>query len=695
MNKLAKKFKIGIALVLMLCLSFCFIPALNGVYAEDETLKLSISDILEKEEYKDQEITNKLLFNTTFEGNAENANDRQNGWQTAGGLTTGNSAISTNMKSENEIADMDGLKYSDIGAAEGDYAMLLICKQGTDENKTAGVAGIETIEAITIPARSIYLLTFKVKVVDLKKNVGLYITLNEVNSEIKEDNLKEIKISAIKSTVEKDGDGKEQTVYVNYGFLIQGSELYDTSARLSISLGYRDEDAEKEEDKVKGEVGVAAIDDIKMFSLSAEQKTALKGASNLTNANFSAINSSIPLKVKNGTFNNAINQGYDLANVKLFTPANFTQSTSLNNPETTWGIVNTNSAYFNTHFPGMINPGLSTYQTGTIDKAYNNVLMLNNNSNTNQRVVTDKFTASKNQIYEFTFEFCTPATKANFAEETNSVSFYLKNGDEVIYKMEDVYSYAEADHAQNTAKWQRLSLVLETANEAKDLTFEIVFGTETEAKSGTVYLDNVKLEVRSEEEAFVNIYENTLEIKDAKPDATDEEKYLEKGKVTLEDVKNLKENNIVKTFAFEDTTDTGATDKPTDDKKDESETTTTGTDLTYLGYVIPSVLFAVCLMAGLVIFYVKKIKISPRKKKAKKQTYDRKSTLKVQVEKKEEKKAKQVKLAPKIEKSKTKQEQITDLEKAYKNKQISLNKYLKQREKLEAEIMQVEDLMNE
>ena len=61
----------------------------------------------------------------------------------------------------------------------------------------------------------------------------------------------------------------------------------------------------------------------------------------------------------------------------------------------------------------------------------------------------------------------------------------------------------------------------------------------------------------------------------------------------------------------------------------------------------------------------------------------------------EEKKAKQVKLAPKIEKSKTKQEQIADLEKAYKNKQISLNKYLKQREKLEAEIMQVEDLMNE
>ena len=204
MNKLAKKFKIGIALVLMLCLSFCFIPALGGAYAEGETLKLSISDIL-KEEYKSQEITNKLPFNPNFEGDL--ASDRESGWQTAGELTTGNSTVSADMTSGDEIANMDGLKYSDINSSEGKYAMLLICTKNGEDSK-GGIAAIESKDVINIPARSIYLLTIKVKLMNLKKSTGLYITLNEVNEDITEDNLKEIKISGLKSTVEKDGDGK-------------------------------------------------------------------------------------------------------------------------------------------------------------------------------------------------------------------------------------------------------------------------------------------------------------------------------------------------------------------------------------------------------------------------------------------------------------------------------------------------------
>lgn len=687
MEKFLNKSKIWIASLLILCLAICFVPAMGKVFADDEGTKLSISDILTKDEFAGQEITSSLPFNPNFEGETEI--ERFNGWQTWAIQTTGRSAVVADLTSDMPIFE-NGKTYAEVGAVQGSYGMLFI-------NTEKGVSAIETSSVINIPARSLYLLTFKVKLLDLKNNVGFFVNLVEVNSNISEDNLNKAQIKNIKSTVEKDSEGKDTTVYVSYAFLIQGSELYDTTARLQFSLGTRESDTDTSESKY--ETGLAALDDIRMFSLTSEQSSKLSTSSNVTKANFSQISSNYNIKIANGAFNNTIDQGYDLSSISLFTPADWTQSTSLNNEEAVYGIINTNSAMFSSKFPSLLNPGLTTYQTvGDISTTYNNVLMIYNKSNTHQKITSSSISLSKEKVYELSFEFCTPAVKDTFAEETNSITFLVKDGDTIIYSRENIYSYDEADHQKDTATWKRLSLIIETADVSKNLTFEIVFGTESESKTGAAYVDNVRLDARTADKAFNNIYENKLQL------SSEETEYLEKGYVSLEDVKNLKSNDIVATYKYESKvvpTEPGKEENNSDSSKDNT------TNLTYLWYVIPSIILALCTIGGIVIFYVQKIKIKPKRKtkrlsNKKKSSYDRtkyskpakqekivenqKSVVKEPVVK--EPVVKEKELTPEIEESNLSLEkQIEKLEQDYSENKISLKKYLSEREKLEDKIM--------
>lgn len=687
MEKFLNKSKIWIASLLILCLAICFVPAMGKVFADDEGTKLSISDILTKDEFSGQEITSSLPFNPNFEGETEA--ERFNGWQTWAIQTTGRSAVVADLTSDMPIFE-NGKTYAEVGAVQGSYGMLFI-------NTEKGVSAIETSSVINIPARSLYLLTFKVKLLDLKNNVGFFVNLVEVNSNISEDNLNKAQIKNIKSTVEKDSEGKDTTVYVSYAFLIQGSELYDTTARLQFSLGTRESDTDTSESKY--ETGLAALDDIRMFSLTSEQSSKLSTSSNVTKANFSQISSNYNIKIANGAFNNTINQGYDLSSISLFAPADWTQSTSLNNEEAVYGIINTNSAMFSSKFPSLLNPGLTTYQTvGDISTTYNNVLMIYNKSNTHQTITSSSISLSKEKIYELSFEFCTPAVKDTFSEETNSITFLVKDGNTIIYSRENIYSYDEADHQKDTATWKRLSLIIETGDVSKNLTFEIVFGTESESKTGAAYVDNVRLDARTADKAFNNIYENKLQL------SSEETEYLEKGYVSLEDVKNLKSNDIVATYKYESTvvpTEPGKEENNSDSSKDNT------TNLTYLWYVIPSIILALCTIGGIVIFYVQKIKIKPKRKtkrlsNKKKSSYDRtkyskpakqekivenqKSVVKEPVVK--EPVVKEKELTPEIEESNLSLEkQIEKLEQDYSENKISLKKYLSEREKLEDKIM--------
>ena len=324
--------------------------------------------------------------------------------------------------------------------------------------------------------------------------------------------------------------------------------------------------------------------------------------------------------------------------------------------------------------------------------------MLNNLSNTYQSVASSNIALGTGKIYELSFEFCTPAVKDTFAEETNSITFVVRDGDNTIYTQENIYSYDKADHAKNTAIWKRLSLIIETADTAKNLTFEIIYGTESESKTGAVYVDNVKLDARSSDKAFNNIYENKLQLEG------ENEKFIEKGYVSLENVKNLKNNNIVSTYKYESQTTPSGGNKD-DNKQENNKNTENETNLTFLWYVIPSILLAVCTIGGIIIFYAQKIKIKPRKKvkrlsNKKKTDYDRTKNVKSVKEQKivitkpqksaqeNEPVVKEKEITPEIaEQNLTIEQQIAQLEQDYSENKISLKKYMKQRERLEDKIM--------
>ena len=101
MEKFLNKSKIWIASLLILCLAICFVPAMGKVFADDEDTKLSISDILTKDEFAGQEITSSLPFNPNFEG--ETPTERFNGWQTWAIQTSGRSADVADLTSDMPI----------------------------------------------------------------------------------------------------------------------------------------------------------------------------------------------------------------------------------------------------------------------------------------------------------------------------------------------------------------------------------------------------------------------------------------------------------------------------------------------------------------------------------------------------------------------------------------------------------------
>ncbi|MBO4412602.1 MAG: hypothetical protein J5779_01135 [Clostridia bacterium] len=615
-----KKFKLLTAVILVFCLCFAFVPAIKTVYADT----LSVETILSSE-YQSHELA--LPFSTSFEG--ANDNERLSGWEAISDVET-SSFSSEDMTSDIAVGTYD-FTYSQVGAASGERALMIF-------NELSASFGVENdnTHLISLPAKAIRLLTLKVKVQNIESSNGVYITLYDAENI---DNYFQIK--KISSTKEN-----EEIVYKNYSFLIYGNELKNLNLKISISLG--------DDFTSTNEEGVVFVDDIRMFALSSQEASNLQTA-DVTVANFK-INSNVSLKIKNGLFNESVNQPYNISELKLFNPANFSQTTSLNNEEAIFGTINTNQAVFAEKFPLLLNPGLTTYQEGqNIATANNNVLMLNNQITTHQKIVSDVFTASKDSIYELSFDFCTPAEKEDFASETNSLSFYVYCNEEIIYSNENVFSYDENEHSINLAQWKRLSLVIETANEDKTLTFVVEFGSEQNTKQGAAYLDNLLMQSRTASTAFNNIYANTLKL-------NDEENFLTKGSISLDNLRKLQENNIVKLYSFSKVEEETAT-------AEETKQNQTGVNLDYLWFVIPSVLLAVCTIAGLLIFYGAKIKTKlakTKKQKSKIFVYNRNSTTKAKT-------------------NTSKISNLEQLEKDYKSGKIDVDEYLKKREKLEKE----------
>lgn len=600
-----KHFGKFVCAILAFALIFCAIPlsAIKSLKAESLTLS-SLLENYGQSSSSSQEITSSLGFVTDF-GDAAGSETKE-GWTTP----------SFTSQAITEVGVADLTSTTNIGyTTEGDITFADLGTDGQEGNKyglfliqkTAGIAAIDSPE-ISVPAHALYVLTFNVKIGKVEKSKGLNACLIDQDGTI-------YSKKAITST----------SGYETFCFLIEGNQYETRSFKLRLMLGlYKEEDSSTTKNE---EQGYAVVDTIRLFSVTREQFTSLSDdTDHTTKVWLSKINSSY-VTITNGTFNSTNNKNWNMEeNTALsdLAPTDWTQTGAANS---TYGVVNTKSEVFSER---MAQLGLEATnpEDGTMNS---NVLMLYNSDFSNQTITSSSIKMSSNYVYEISFRFNTPATP----NQTNGLSFYVVDDDDkTIYSKENIFSYEQ--YSEDANEWATFRLFIMPDSSLSDVKFIIKFGTESKTAKGIAYVDDVLIsDKRDDDSAFVNHLENTFEL--TKENETDETTYLAKGTVSFDDLKELdltkSSNRTLWVYDYsdveEDSTEDDTSSSNKNDEDDEEEDNSA-----VIWYVIPSVLLGVCLIAGIVIYYCKKIKIKkhPRKKKT---SYDRKKTLNKQVEKRE------------------------------------------------------------
>lgn len=650
---------------LAILLVFCAVPFLNiaGVKAESLTLSSLLKDYAEGTE-KNQEITSELGFVSDF-GDKDGSPKKDN-W----------TIPSFSAKAITEVGVADLTSSDNIGyTTAGDISFNDVGTDGTEGNKyglffmlkTSGIAGIDSPE-IKIPAHALYVLTFNVKIGKCEKNHGLNASIIDQDGTI----------YAKKGITKTDG-------YETYCFLIEGNQFEEKSFKLRLMYGlYKEENAKTTSNEEKG---YAVVDTVRVFSVSREQFDSLSTDTNKTTSVWlSKINKSY-VKIENGTFNITNNKNWKIENNTALSDLAPTSWNQTGDSNSTYGIVNTKSSVFSDR---MAQLGLS-FSNPENGETNNNVLMLYNKDYSAQTLTSSSIKLSSNYVYEISFRFNTPATE----NETNGISFYIiDDNNKTIYSKENVFSYET--YSDNANEWATFRVFIKTISSMSNVKFVIKFGNETTKTLGVAYVDDVSIsDKRSTDSAFVNHDENKFEL--TKEEGDEETKYLEKGTVTFEDLQKLdlsKQSNrtmFVYEYVKEETNTNTNTDTTTDDEETTDDEDSSNNAIIW--YVVPSVLFGGCLIAGIIIFYCKKIKIKkhPRVKKAK---YDRKKTLNKQVARREKEAEKRERKIEKNERKSNKQENAIILEAENPNVKDIETENL-ETENLEEEELKTENLSEE
>lgn len=553
----------------------------------------------------------------------------------------------------------DDTKFSEIGTDgnEGNkFALLFLLKE-------KGIAGIESGE-IKIPARGLFVLTFNAKVGKLANaatNYGINAKILEV-SEGK--TVKTYSMDAIKTVTED---------YQSYAFVIQGNEYEEKTIKIQFLFGNA---VEENGVTTKNEqIGFAVVDTIHFFGATYAQFNELATDKNAKKVSLLSENSNY-VNIGNGYFNITENQKWNLSDNTALSDFRPTQWTQEGGENATYGIVNTNAAAFTERMTQLGITAVNPEEGSTIN---NNVLMMYNSSASYQTITSESFKLSSKSYYEISFRFNTPAN----AEQTNGLSFYLVDKDgKTIYSKENMFSYTE--YSENANEWATFHVFIRTDDDSKELNFIIKFGTEEKQTSGYAFIDDVRLyTTRTSSSMFNNSQKDTFEL--VKGEDETETKYLEEGLVSFDQLKELNQESASnRSMSVYDYTSpaTDDDDNNNDDNKDDDSS-----NVSLAWYVVPSVLFALCLIGGLIIFYTRKIKIKkhPRKKKT---SYDRNKTLNKQVEQREKSEAALQRGNYEAQLESVRKE-IEELEKEYeksekdKKSPLALEKYLAKREKLQ------------
>ena len=272
---ITKKSFTKLIICLLLILALFPIGYATTVYAakdDEEEIKFSIEDLINQHgdgSENSQELTSGLGLNLNFESNSTK------GWTfpTFAETKITQVAVADFTNPDGAFSYGDGMiNYTTIGTDGTDgnrFGLLFLLKD-------SGIAGIESPE-ITIPAHAYYVLTFNVKVAELGNsgtNYGINAKLvNQATGDV-------VAMDAIKT---------ESEDYVTYAFLIQGNEFSETKVKLQLLFGNA---VEIDGKTTKSEqIGYAAVDTIRLFSVTYEQFINLTEDDNAKQASYLTQNS--------------------------------------------------------------------------------------------------------------------------------------------------------------------------------------------------------------------------------------------------------------------------------------------------------------------------------------------------------------------------------------------------------------------
>lgn len=756
-------FKIFIACILALTLFIPFIIKIGSVFADtltvtelvdnyyegsdknqeitddlgfstDSTTNWTIPEYLDKPKYKikDDQFTIEKLIYTISEDEVTQGNNRyaiEDNSFTVGDLTyriigdyvtTGKSVLKNNtfpysyiegngnynllnivdLSSEETFTYNDNQKlYKDIDNTTSINPALMFL------TSTSGVLGIES-PSFTIPAHALYILTFKVRIVDIKNSKGL-------NAKIISSQTGEEVVTSMDARKDKG------SLYTTYAFLIRGNEFTSQDIKLQLLWGNVTEKIENEKKYYAAisEIGYAIVDNFQLFSVTTAQYDQLAtDKTKIKTVNLSTTSSPF---ITNGGFslsdNNVWNLSHEHPKLMDLVPSGWTQSTAITHSENDrrahYGIVEldnfiTRMADLGWNFvkpvfpiPGATNENVLMLYNGQPNGTFENIY-------TYQTLTSSEITLTKNKYFELSFKFNTPALAASAEEENNSLNFYIVDANNnILYSREDMYSYTE--WSDNANEWSTFRCFIRSPNDTdKKIKFLICFGTENDTKSGYAYVDYVQLTQKLNADVM---YDNPLD-KDKyilTSNEGEDPSYLATGVLTFDNLKALNfSNNLIannganRDLGVYDFTTAISHEEPDDEEPNDQEPdhvdTAPTVNIKYLWYVIPSILLGVCMIMGLIIFYAQRIKSKIKiPKKYKKGSYDRKKTLEKQVAQRE-------KTALRINNNIQKElddirAKITKLESNYQKSKLNplaLKEYIRKREHLQKEEIRLQDKLN-
>ncbi len=442
----------------------------NKVYGEDNLCSVKYTNLKSYDEIEFGE-----EYNFDFESNDDRG---LKGFKKTGGSGSAQIVALSKDEFENETG------YNYAGSNLNVY-------ESFDENGTVSVTKntqalalwtdgdyveVTTENGIEIEMHMIYKITVDFKLIDVDGSAYLIVTENDTI--YTEYNLNENLYTTTSGSVSGSSNGSSNfnNSYSTLTIYVKGSDLYNSEINLTFALGSEDETA----------TGCVVFDDIRVEKVTYSEFS--EASSTVTLGEISST-----LSIDNGYFNYVEIDGYDYP----LTPSSWTIEKTTTNSTIYSGIINTSeeeyakykakyeakSAEYNRdtdnpyYWATFANPG-SALSIGSENS--NNILMLANLSPAGQTVTSPTFSLSASSYYHLSFNYLARNVSSSDA------SFVLK-----IYTEQGILLY-EDEYFSTT--WADCDIYFETFKGAETVYLEIEFGSESEKKSGIVYLDNFEIE---------------------------------------------------------------------------------------------------------------------------------------------------------------------------------------------------------